>query len=451
MINKSPYPPLIRTLGRLQGVFWRRRLILGLVRALWAALLVPTLTLAGYLWGGWRIRWDIWVSITIVTGLLVLLWTLRPIKLKRMVHRLDKLLGLRAQLVTAFEASQLQPQPDNPVVGQLLQNSVELSVKLRRQVNLLDRNLWLEMHTLIGIAAVLGALLIFDALTPRIPEANLVDLPPLGQEPEADEVAPPEPQLAPPLQEQLQSLSQAQLQAALEALAEALRDQAVTRAAAEALDRGDIGGAAQELRRLADQLGELSEEARQGVGEALQQAAENIGGGLPGLTQPLESGSSALEVDNLPGAGQALEELAEALETIGETMQEGQPESEGEASGGSQESDQAEAGGGDASGEGGGDGAGDGLGGEGEEGLGEEEERLPIDGQPLEIESEEAIEDRVLQPAELDAQASEETTSDSPFARQGLNALGDDLGADPLTYPWEKRDIIRQYFTPSGE
>lgn len=449
MINKSSYPPLLRTLDRLQGVFWRRRLILGLVRALWVALLIPTLTLAAYLWGGWRVRWDIWVSATIISGLLVLLWTLRPIKLQKMVHRLDKLLGLRAQLITAFEASQVQPQPDNLVIGQLLENSVDLSVKLRRQISLIDRSFWLEMHTLLGIAAVLGALLIFDALTPRIPEAGLVDLPPLGQEPQADEVVPPDPQLAPPLQEQLQSMSQAQMQAALDALAEALRDQAVTRAAAEALDRGDIGGAAQELRRLADQLGELSEEARQGVGEALQQAADNIGEGLPGLTQPLESGSNALGTGNLPGAGQALEELAEALETMGEAMQGGQPESEGEASGG--ESEQAEAGGGDASGEGSGAGAGEGLEGEGEGGLGEEEERLPIDGQPLEIESEEELEDRVLQPAELDAQASEESTSDSPFARQGLNALGDDLGADPLTYPWEKREIIRQYFTPSGE
>ena len=53
MINKSPsYPPLLRTLDRLQGVFWRRRLILGLIRTLWVALLIPTLTLAAYLWGG---------------------------------------------------------------------------------------------------------------------------------------------------------------------------------------------------------------------------------------------------------------------------------------------------------------------------------------------------------------------------------------------------------------
>jgi hypothetical protein len=38
-------------------------------------------------------------------------------------------------------------------------------------------------------------------------------------------------------------------------------------------------------------------------------------------------------------------------------------------------------------------------------------------------------------------------TEDSPFARQSANSAGD-LGPDPLAYPWEKRDVIRRYFTP---
>jgi hypothetical protein len=199
------------------------------------------------------------------------------------------------------------------------------------------------------------------------------------------------------------------------------------------------------LRRLADQLGELSEEAQQGLGDSLQQAADNIGEDIPGLTQPLESGSTALEAGNLPGAGQALEELAGTLDMIDEMMEEGQPG--GEAGEGSSEQGSGE--GGNASGEGGGDGAGAGDTGEGEQPLGEEEEeRIPIDGQPLEIESDEELEDRVLQPAELDAEAGDQRTSDSPFARQALNNAGDDLGPDPLTYPWEQREIIRQYFTP---
>jgi hypothetical protein len=53
----------------------------------------------------------------------------------------------------------------------------------------------------------------------------------------------------------------------------------------------------------------------------------------------------------------------------------------------------------------------------------------------------------VLQPAELDALASDEVTQDSPFARQPATTSGD-LGPDPLSYPWEKREVIRSYFTP---
>jgi hypothetical protein len=60
------------------------------------------------------------------------------------------------------------------------------------------------------------------------------------------------------------------------------------------------------------------------------------------------------------------------------------------------------------------------------------------------------LEDRVLQPAELEAEATagDERTEDSPFARQSVNAASGDLGPDPLSYPWQKREVIRQYFTP---
>jgi hypothetical protein len=100
-------------------------------------------------------------------------------------------------------------------------------------------------------------------------------------------------------------LSQEQTQQALEALADALRDQAVTRAIAEALDRGDLSGAADGLRRLADQLGELSEQAQGELGQALQEAAENMVGNAPRLTEPLQSGSNALGQSDLRAAQQA--------------------------------------------------------------------------------------------------------------------------------------------------
>jgi hypothetical protein len=175
------------------------------------------------------------------------------------------------------------------------------------------------------------------------------------------------------------------------------------------------------------------------------------------LTEPLQSGSSALSQDNMRAAQQALEQLAEAIESIQEMPQESaqaQPESSGQPqensqsqSGESQEAPATENEG-EQPPEGSGSGAGAGAEGEGNDQAASEEERLALEGQPLELESDPDQEERVLQPAELDAEAGDEQTQDSPFARQPANRNPGDLGPDPLAYPWEKRDVIRRYFTP---
>ncbi len=489
--SQLPTPnPLLRSLRRLRAAFWWRRVLQWLVRAIWLALLVPTIFMAGYLWGDWSIRWYYWVGPMLLVGLLSILWPMRPIRLKKIAYRLDERLGLRAQLITAFEvshrpdtsgveASAVVPASaggveasagvktsaggveasagENLVVQRLLQETVHLVISLRRRIRIFNRPLWLEMQALIGVSALLSALLMLDALTPQLPNATPVALPPPGQEPGADEVIPPIPQLFPPPFQpeiQVQAFSQEQVQRALQMLADALRDQAITRSVAEAIDRGDLGGAAEGLRRLADQLEGLSEEARAGLGDALQEAADNIGNDAPGLTQSLLAGSEALGRDDLRGAGQALEEMAETLDSIEEAPQETaqvQPEESDEPG----ELDQAQA-----------DESQDAQEQESQDRPGEsgngpgdgndiddttqptEEERLAIEGQPLELESDPLlVDERVLQPAELEAEAGQARTEDSPFARQSVNGATD-LGPDPLTYPWEKREIIRRYFTP---
>jgi hypothetical protein len=457
-------PPLLRSLRRLRAAFWRRRAALWLVRTLWLSLLAPTIFMAGYLWLGWQARWYYWVIPMLLVDLLALLWAVRPISLRKMSRRLDKRLGLRARLITAFEVGdpgrQAAPS-DNVVTQRLLQESVNILISLRRYVRVFSRGFWAEIQALVAVAALLAALLILDALSPLLPQATAVALPPSWQEPEADAVVPPDAELFPPPFSQepqvQQTLSPEQTQQALEALADELRDEAVTRSIAEALDQGDLAGAAEGLRRLADQLGQLSEQAQGELGQSLQEAAESVGGNAPQLTEPLQSGGSALEQGNLRAAQQALEALAEAIESIGETPQEtaqtqpqggDQPQENSQTqSGESQE--QAQAGSpGEGEQEGGGPGTGGGEEGEGGSQPGSEAERLAIEGQPLELESDAEQEERVLQPAELDAKAGDESTQDSPFARQAANTTTGDLGPDPLAYPWEKRDVIRRYFSP---
>ncbi|MDH3674446.1 MAG: hypothetical protein OES12_03045, partial [Anaerolineae bacterium] len=204
------YLPVTRTLKRLRGAFWRRRIVHWWVRALWLALLVPTIVIAGYLWRGWQIPWQIWLGVMMIVAIIAIMWPLRPINLKKMTHRVDGLLGLRAQLITAFEVSQVNPtqgttQTDNPVVQQLVRDTVHVTIGLRRQVKPFGRGFWLEVQMLIAVAAILGAMLLFDLIRPEIPNVPPVDLPQAGQEPQADEVIPPDPRLQQP-PPQLQAL-----------------------------------------------------------------------------------------------------------------------------------------------------------------------------------------------------------------------------------------------------
>ena len=103
----NPCHRCLETLRRLRIAFWRRRVVYWLIRALWIALLVPTIVMAGYTFWGWQISWNTWIFLMVLVGVLSLLWSLRPINLKRMTRRLDNLLGMRAQLITAFEVSQV--------------------------------------------------------------------------------------------------------------------------------------------------------------------------------------------------------------------------------------------------------------------------------------------------------------------------------------------------------
>jgi hypothetical protein len=450
MTPKQTHSPFLRSLQRLQLAFWQRRVARWFVRAAWMALLVPTIFMAGYLWLGWDVVWYEWLLPMLLVGFLSVLWSMRPIGLRKIAHRLDDRLGLRAQLLTAFEVSHKSDadDPDNPVVQQLLHGTVNIIVRLRRQVRLLNQGLWLEIQTLIAVAALFSALLMLDALTARTPNAPLVDLPPAGQEPTAEEVLPPDPQLQPPpLQSEIQTQggSANQIQEALQALADALRDQAATRPVSDAIDQNDLGTAAEELRRLADQLEDLSQQAQSELGDALQEAADNIGGDAPSLTEPLQAGSQALGQNNTGGGQQALEDLAEALDRIQQAQQQ-TAQAEGEPQQGQGEEQQQQSPSEQSEGAGAGEGNSDA---DGSQQPPPEDERLAIEGEPLELENDppEDLDERVLQPAELDAQASDERTQDSPFARRSLNAATD-LGPDPLTYPWEKRDIIRRYFTP---
>ncbi len=446
-MSTHPASPFDRALQRLKAAFWRRRFVLGLVRTAWLVLLPPTIVQAGYLWLGWQVSWTTWLAASLGIGLVSLLWAARPVNEQKLIARLDAGLGLRARLSTAYEVSRRGTADDNPVVHRLLQEAVAQLVDLRSRVRLLTRHLWLEVQALLGVLAMLVALVLVDALRPNLPEATVVALPTPLPEPSAEQVLPPEPPLLPPpFPPDMQAADAQALQRALEALAEALRDPAATRSAAEAIDQGDLPAAASELRRLADRLDDLSETARQELGQAFGEAADSIdsiGGDAPSLTGPLRQGEDALGRDDLLQAGEALESLARGITSapapVAQTPPETAPAEENEPSEAGAEPSSPEAEGDTGTG-----------GGEGQSGAGsqpDEAERLAVEGQPLELESGPETEALTLQPAELDAAPGDRTTTGSPFSR-GSPLSADDLGPDPLAYPWDRREVVKRYFSP---
>jgi hypothetical protein len=434
--------PLWQSLRSLQTAFWLRRVVHWLLRAAWLGLLVPTVYMAGYLWLDWEVHWYDWALPMLIISFLSVLWSMRPLTLWRIVRRLDNRLELQTRLATALEVS--QGSTENPVVEGLLEETTQITNDLRQRVRLLNRTFWSEMQALIAVGGLLGALLMLDALAPRIPTVPPVELPSTWQEPTAAEVISENPLLAEaiaPEEEQQVPFKDEDLETALQILAEVLRDHAATHSIAEAIDRGDLKEAAGGLRRLADQLDNLSETARTQLGDSLQQGADRIGDAAPSFTGPLQAGSESLDNNDLIGAGQALEELAQVLEQIEDSPAdmveprpvESQPISPDELDE-TQLAPQEETIDENTKSQ--------------EPKPPEEEEHLDAEGPPVELESDPEVDERVVQAADANAEASDEQAEDAPFTRQPLNTSTQELGPDPLTYPWEKREVVRRYFTP---
>ncbi|MBN1219464.1 MAG: hypothetical protein JXM69_11085 [Anaerolineae bacterium] len=437
----------------MQTTFWLRRVAHWSIRAAWLALLVPTIWMAGYLWLGWNVRWYHWVIPMLLVGIGSMLWSIRPVNIRRVVRRLDDRLELQTRLTTAFEISHREDnltEVENPVTERLMAESEDIANTLRHAVPLVNRTLWVEMQALIAVAALLAALLMIDSLAPRVPHTAPVDLPATWQEPTAKDVLSEESQLAQSIAPEdvgVEPMHEEDFDKALKILADVFRDHAVTHAIAVAIDNHNLSQAAAELRRLADELDDLSPQARAELGDLQQEAADKIGNIAPSITKPLQDGSTALDNDDLIGAGQALEELAAVLDSIQdspaevaeykpveqETINQPNPvELEQQQLAPEEQPDDNP------------------LENELEEQAEQptEEERLSMEGDPMELESDAESEEKVVQEADPDAEASDAETQDAPFTKQPLYTPNQELGADRLTYPWEKREVIRRYFTP---
>ncbi|WP_299645246.1 hypothetical protein [uncultured Chloroflexus sp.] len=322
-------------------------------------------------------------------------------------RRLDRRFRLQEQLSTALE---LNGEPSG-VAAQLAQQAQESVKRIQYYVNRTRQPLWPEALMLSALLLVLAGLLALVE-RPIPPVGSAEPLPPLNRPDPVVDAPAPEP---PPLAGEPTALGGTD-PGVLSALADALRDQSITRPAAEALDRGDIAGAADALRELADQMGEISPAAREAIAQALREAARDIAQVRPDLADQMRATADALQFGDALAGATGVEALADALE-----RQPAVPVADG-----------------------GGGGAGNAPGSQRRE---QTFSPLGADGRPFELES--SGTGQISAAGANTGQAG----SDQPGGlsiRSSSNSAGGPVQAadDPLHIPSDVRDVVRNYFSP---
>jgi hypothetical protein len=434
-------------LDRLASDRWARRGVRTLLRASTLALSVVCIAAGVQLITGAALPWA-WVgaaALAVIAAGATLV--LRPrMRAPEVARRLDRRFRLGEQISTALEVG-----PEAEGVGAHLYEQARRNLaQIRRQVAVRQRFPWAELALVLALLLLLGGLLVLSGVGPRLPMTAAEPLPPLAAAPSPEERFPEEPFQPPPGSQPgagpgEMSVPDPAAAAAAAALAAALRDQSVTRPAADALDQGDLAGAAQRLRELADQSSGISEQARQDLASALREAAGQIGQSSPGLAEQARQSADALSQGGQQAA-QGLEGLADAVEQLAQGQQPGQGQ-EGQEGQGQQPGQGQGQGEGQGQGQQGGGGAGQGsLPGEQRERSASD--RLGVDGVPLELEAQ----------GEGDTPA--QGRPDGPGGPGGNTAPGGgftsgaqsservEAADDPLRIPADLRDVVQDYFSP---
>ncbi|MDW8404236.1 hypothetical protein [Chloroflexus sp.] len=387
---------------------WRQHAIETLVRAVSTGFIVACVGAMLPLFGlleaprpllGWIIAGS-----AILGSLQALAFRLTP---QTAARRLDRRFRLQEQLSTALELSCDQAG----VAARLQQQAQESLARIQNYVNRTKQPLWPEALMLSALPLVLAGLL---AIAPQpIPPVGVAEpLPELNRPDPVAEAPSPEPQ---PVAEAATGATGTD-PGVLSALADALRDQSITRPVAEALDRGDIAGAADALRELADQMGEISPAAREALADALREVARAIDQARPDLADQMRATADALQFGDAVAGATGVEALADALE-----RQPSAPVAAG-AGGGAGNSPSSQR---------------------------REQAFSPLgrEGTPLELESNGT--GQVPAAGTSAGQAGSNQPGRLPIRSSGISAGGPVQTADdPLRIPTDVRDVVRNYFSP---
>jgi hypothetical protein len=439
---------------RIRNLVIAQRTVRLLVRAAW-------LGLAGFLvaWGlnalyGWFPDQRHWTAAAVLFAAPPLVAAFRPLRLGRLAWRMDRLLGLQEQVTTALRVDEVGAD-QTPVARTLVDEVSARSPLLHTRIAGRGWNLGRDLEALAVVVLLLGTIILSYRtgiqFSPSL--ADPAGLPALDRPPGFSDVFPSGipgltagapggvegntgPGAPGPGEEALNDLDNI-----LSDLGESLSEHPETADIGEALQNGDLEGAAAAIERTADDVDLLPEDARQNLQESLQQAAQQAEeAGAEDLAEDLQAAAQALDnVDpNNPLAADALDELADSLRDLGEAFASmGQPgEQDG---GGAQEGPEV----GSSAGE---SGSGSGA---GVQGLPEPLSRLEGEGEDFSIEGGDDP-SGLLQPA--GSPGTPVTTTGGEAASGGGTAPGTtgpiNSVLTPYSFPWNWRDVVSDYFSP---
>ena len=318
-------------LDAIRRRLWLRHALLILVRAVWLGLAGACLWVAlGLPSGGPAL--DLRVLGRVLLGLVVLgaVFALfaKPGR-ARTARMLDRTFGLQERLTTAVEdLGRDVPGPGEraPVVYLQMADGANAMDELRRHPALGWRVPTREIVLAVFWALILAALAFLRGVGGGVPPLAAAAVPPFTPAIERpEEPAPVAPAdltegAVPSVQEVLErSARSAEARQDLEALAAALDDHAVTSETAASIRDGNYERAADGLRELAPDAGELSEASRGELASDLEGAAERMAPEGEGLQQASDEAAAGLREGEQP-ASEGLRSLAEAVERTGEQV-----------------------------------------------------------------------------------------------------------------------------------
>jgi hypothetical protein len=322
---------VVRMIDDIGRRVWIQRALNIIARALWLGLLVGFIWLLIDLSGGpdlhLRTLIIIW-AILIIPGIIFAALS-RPSR-NAVARMLDRSFRLHERMTTALgNLGKDLPQPDQraSVVYLQVADSANVATELREHQAFHIHIPVREIVAAIACGLLMASLFFLRGTAGDIPSVADSPVPrfvPATEryaQQEANAAAAPATNENAPSTADVEAKAQRSQEARrdLQQLAKALDDHSVTRSAAEAIQRGDYQSAANDLRDLAQNADQLSPEARAGLADDLDKAAQQMSDGSKDLSDAASAAADGLR----QGGDQAkdgLNQLGDAVDKTGQQV-----------------------------------------------------------------------------------------------------------------------------------